>query len=67
MFFFFKNWTNQTKKKNVLKIIPYFASASCSKGMNPIHPIPYFTFTLLCNGINKVFFHKSESAQYWPG
>ena len=26
---FFKNWTNQTKKKNVLKIIPYFASALC--------------------------------------
>ena len=27
LFFFFKNWTNQTKKKNALKIIPYFASA----------------------------------------
>ena len=27
-FFFFKNWTNQTKK-HVLKIIPYFASAQC--------------------------------------
>ena len=28
--FFFLNWTNQTKKKNVLKIIPYFASTSCT-------------------------------------
>ena len=27
-FFFFKNWTNQTKR-NVLKIIPYFTSAPC--------------------------------------
>ena len=26
---FFKNWTYQTKKKKVLKLIPYFASASC--------------------------------------
>ena len=40
--FFFKNWTNQTKTY-VLKIIPYFVSASNSKGMNPILPIPYFT------------------------
>ena len=27
---FFKNWMNQTKK-NVLKIIPYFASAPCTR------------------------------------
>ena len=32
---------NQTKK-NILKIIPYFASTLCNKGMNPILPIPYF-------------------------
>ena len=40
-YFFPKNCSNKTKK-NILRIISYFASEPYSKGMNPILPIPYF-------------------------
>ena len=39
---FFFSKIGLIRLKNVLKLILYFATAPCNKGMNSILPIPYF-------------------------